>query len=200
MQAISDRANPVVVKELRQAVQSRLVIAILLLFLLANVVIVSGYLILSVDSTTSERAGQDLFGGLFVVLVATCMIFVPLYAAVRLTMERNDSNIDLLFITTISPAAIIRGKFWAAVALAGLIYSASMPFLTFTYLLRGIDLPSIFFGLAVAFLITAVTIMLAIFVGSVSGGLLLRVFMFGGLLIVGAAMMIYAIAAGLTTV
>ena len=61
MQAISDRTNPIVVKELRQAVQSRLVIAILLLFLLANVIIISGYLIWTVDATTSERAGQDLF-------------------------------------------------------------------------------------------------------------------------------------------
>ena len=78
MQAISDRTNPIVVKELRQAVQSRLVIAILLLFLLANVLVVGGYLMLSVDATTSERAGPELFSALFVVLVGTCMIFVPL--------------------------------------------------------------------------------------------------------------------------
>ena len=69
MQAVSDRTNPVVVKELRQAVQSRLVIAILLLYLLVNVLIVSGFLILSSTATTTERAGQDLFDVLFVVLV-----------------------------------------------------------------------------------------------------------------------------------
>ena len=181
MQAIADRTNPIVVKELRQAVQSRLVIAILLLFLLANVLIVSGYLILSVDIAMSEQAGQDLFSALFVVLVVTCMVFVPLYAAVRLTMERNDSNIDLLFITTIAPAAIIRGKFWAAVALTALIYSASMPFLTFTYLLQGnrsaLDLLCPGDRLR---LTTVLTIMLAIFVGSVAGGLLLRLIMLGG--------------------
>ena len=130
-------------------------------------------------------------------LVVTCMVFVPLYAAVRLTMERNDSNIDLLFITTIAPAAIIRGKFWSAVALTALIYSASMPFLTFTYLLRGIDLPSIFFALGTAFVLTTVLIMLAIFVGSVPGGLLLRILLGGGLLWVGAAIMFYTVAFGL---
>jgi hypothetical protein len=200
MQAVSDRTNPIVVKELRQAVQSRLVIAILLLFLLANVFVVGGYLLVSVDATTSERGGQDLFIGLFVVLVTTCMVFVPLYAAVRLTMERNDSNIDLLFITTIAPSAIIRGKFWAAVALTGLIYSAAMPYLTLTYLLRGIDLPSIFFALGIAFLCTAIVTMLAIFVGSIAGGMLLRILMLGILLWLGGCMLAWTIMFGLTTV
>ena len=199
MQILSDTANPVVVKELRQAVQSRLVIAILLLFLLVNVVIVSGYLVLGVDIVANERAGADLFSALFVVLVLTCIVFVPLYAAVRLTMERNDSNIDLLFITTIPPAAIIRGKFWAAVALTALIYSASSPFLTFTYLLRGVDLPSIFFSLGAAFLLTTLAIMLAIFVGSVAGGLLLRILMAGGLLYLGGLLAAGAIAVGTET-
>ena len=198
MQAISDRTNPIVVKELRQAVQSRLVIAILLLFLLANVFVVGGFLLLSVGATSSDQSGQELFQGLFVVLVTTCMIFVPLYAAVRLTMERNDSNIDLLFITTIAPAAIIRGKFWAAVALTALIYSTSLPYLTITYLLRGIDLPSIFFALGVAFLSTAVITMLAIFVGSVAGGMLLRILMVGGLLFVGGWTLYIAIMGGLS--
>jgi hypothetical protein len=200
MQAISDRTNPIVVKELRQAVQSRLVIAILLLFLLANVFVVSGFLLLTVDATTSDQSGQQLFEGLFVVLVSTCMIFVPLYAAIRLTMERNDSNIDLLFITTIAPAAIIRGKFWAAVALTALIYSASLPYLTITYLLRGIDLPSIFFALGVAFLSTAVITMLAIFLGSVAGGMLLRILMLGGLLFAGAWTLYLTIIGGLEIV
>jgi hypothetical protein len=181
--AVSDRTNPIVVKELRQAVQSRLVIAILLVFLLVNVASVSGYLMLNADANSRESAGQDLFAWLFVVLALTCLVFVPLYAGIRLTMERNDANIDLLFTTTIAPAAIIRGKFWAAVALTGLIYSACMPFLTFTYLLRGIDLPSIFASLAIAFACTAGVTMLAIFVGSVAGGWLLRLLLAGAFLV-----------------
>ncbi len=188
---VSDRANPVVVKELRQAVQSRLVAALLLLFLLINVVIISGYVTLSVDIQTRETAGQELFGILFSVLVTTCMVFVPTYVAVRMTMERNHSNIDLLFITTIQPGAIIRGKFWSALALMGLIYSACMPFLVFTYLLRGVDLPSIFFALATSFFCTSVVIMLAIFFGSVPGGWLMRLLM--------AWLLIWAIASGIST-
>ena len=76
------------------------------------------------------------------------MAFVPLYAGVRLSLERNDANIDLLFVTTITPGAIVRGKYFAAMALTLLIFSACMPFMMFTYLLRGIDLPTIFYLLA----------------------------------------------------
>jgi len=183
---LDDRANPVVVKELRQAVQNRLVIAVLLLSLLINVIITSLALTTDVNTLTNRASGQNLFSALFVFLVGTCMVFVPLYAAIRLTMERNHANIDLLYITTISPSAIIRGKFWAAVALTGLIYSASMPFLCFTYLLRGIDLPSIFIALAFSFLSTLFSIMTAIFVGSVSGGALLRILLALGLLYFGS--------------
>jgi len=183
---LDDRANPVVVKELRQAVQNRLVIAVLLLSLLINVIITSLALTTDVNTLTNRASGQNLFSALFISLVGTCMVFVPLYAAIRLTMERNHLNIDLLYITTISPSAIIRGKFWAAVALTGLIYSASMPFLCFTYLLRGIDLPSIFIALAFSFLSTLLSIMVAIFVGSVSGGVLLRVLLSFGLFYFGS--------------
>ena len=137
---------------------------------------------LNADANSNESAGQELFAVLFVVVALTCLVFVPLYAGIRLTMERNDANIDLLFTTTIPPAAIIRGKFWAAVALTALIYSACMPFLTFTYLLRGIDLPSIFASLAMAFACTAGVTMLAIFVGSVAGGWLLRLLLGGAFL------------------
>ncbi len=197
---VSDRANPVVVKELRQAVQSRLVIAILLLFLLANVTVTASYLTWSPDIQSNMQAGQNLFSMLFGLLVVTSMIFVPLYAAIRMTMERNNSNIDLLFITTIPAGAIIRGKFWSAAALTALIYSTCLPFLTLTYLLRGIDLPSIFVVLSGAFLATLLVIMLAVFVGSVSGGMLLRVLLGALLIWIGAWTMGMVILIGTTSV
>ena len=99
-----DWVNPVAVKEFRQAVQSRWVIAVLMLFLLINLVIVGGFLATSPDAAVSGGRGRDMFGGLLVLLMLTCMGFVPLYSGIRLSLERNDANIDLLFITTIRPA------------------------------------------------------------------------------------------------
>ena len=128
--AAGDQVNPIVVKEFRQAVQSRLVIAVLILSLLINLVVVGGYVMFSPDADTSMQGGQTVFMALLTILHLTCLIFVPLYAGVRLSLERGDANIDLLFVTTITPGAIIRGKYLAAMALTLLIYRACLPFLT----------------------------------------------------------------------
>ena len=117
------------------------------LFLLVNLGVMGGYLLISPEAATSTTGGQDGFSVLVGVLLFTCIGFVPLYAGVRLSLERNDANIDLLFVTTITPGAIVRGKYLAAMALTLLIFSACMPFIVFTYLLRGVDLSLVGFML-----------------------------------------------------
>lgn len=172
--AALERVNPIVVKEFRQAVQNRLVVSVLILFLMIDLLVMGLYL-LSVDDVPSQAAGgRSVFMPLLCILLITCMGFVPLYAAVRLSLERNDTNIDLFFVTTITPAAIVRGKFLTATALTMLIFSASTPFLTLTYLLRGIDLPMIFFTLWVGFCLCVVANALGVFVGCVPGSWFIR--------------------------
>ncbi len=180
---VGDRINPVAVKEFRQAVQSRWVSAIFLLFLLLNLGIVGGYLMLSPDAATSIDGGKNIFIALESILFFTCIGFVPLYAGIRLSLERNDTNIDLFFVTTITPGAIVRGKYLTAMALTLLIYSACMPFMILTYLLRGIDLPTIFAVLAIGFMVCAGVNAMGIFAGSVSGSWLLRGLVAVGMLI-----------------
>jgi hypothetical protein len=149
----SDRLNPIVVKELRQAVQSRFVVAALLALLVIQIFAIGLFLLSGSDALLNFDSGREVFMILFAILFAVSLLFVPLYTGVRLAAERSDTNVDLLFITTIKPRGIIAGKMLAAVVLAVLIFSACMPFMTFTYFLRGIDLPSIFIPLALAFVI-----------------------------------------------
>ncbi|MDE0043340.1 MAG: hypothetical protein OXT74_14975, partial [Candidatus Poribacteria bacterium] len=80
--------------------------------------------------------------------------------------ERSVENVDLLFITNLRPWSIIWGKFLAALALTVLLYSAGMPFISFTYLLRGIDLLSIFSLMAINFIVVAAGIQCAILIGA----------------------------------
>src|SRR5262249_44079794 len=108
------------------------------------------------------------------ILLATCMVFIPAYTGMRLGAERSDVHVDLFFITTLRPRAIIAGKFVAAIVLAILIFSACMPFMAFTYFLRGIDLPSIFFVIAFDFLVVTVTVMLAIFLAVIPANRILK--------------------------
>ncbi len=170
----SDWVNPVAVKEFRQAVQSRWVVAVLMLFLLLNLAIIGGHLLLSPDVHTDVEGGQDVFMYLLSILLFTCLAFVPAYTGIRLTLERHSTDIDLLFVTAITPGAIVRGKYLAAMALTLLMFSACMPFMVLTYLLRGIDLPTIFLILAACFAVCAAANALGLFAGAVTGGWLIR--------------------------
>ncbi len=164
---LSDRINPIVVKELRQAVQSRFVIAALLTLLSIQVVAIGIYILASGVVLFDFIAGRQAFLMLFTILQVIGMLFVPLYTAVRLAVERSDTNVDLLFITTIKPRSIIAGKMIAALMLTALIYSACMPFMTFTYFLRGIDLPSIFISLGIGFVVVLACAQAAVFVACI---------------------------------
>lgn len=164
-----DWINPIVVKELRQAVQSKFVVAVLLLFLLVQLSILGIYLVVTTtrfDPSAPEyyQAGGPVFGILQGILLGTCLLFIPLYTGFRLAAERSDTNVDLLFITTLPPRAVVWGKLGAALVLAGLIVSACAPFMAFAYLLRGLDMPSILLALGLDLLAVLAAAQLAIFV------------------------------------
>jgi hypothetical protein len=156
--------NPVVIKELRQAVRSWAVTGMLLLFL--TVLFITS-LIFLVSQSLYSNPGQELGGEIFQTFVAiltfASVIFIPLYLGVRVAMERLDSNPDLLYISTLTPGRIIRGKFFCGAYMAMLFFSACLPFMAFTNLLRGVDLPSVFFILLCLFLVVCAMNMLAIF-------------------------------------
>ena len=167
LQRIDDAFNPIVVKELRQAVQGKFVAAVLIVLLIVQLTAIGLFIINSRDISTTFDAGRDAFMILQSIMLGICLLFVPAYTAFRLGSERSDSNVDLLFITTIRPRAIIGGKIFASLAITVLIFSACMPFMVFTYWLRGIDLPSIFVMLAFSFLIVVAAVHMATFIASI---------------------------------
>jgi hypothetical protein len=167
---LDDLLNPIVVKELRQAVKSRIVISGLVLFLLVQLSILLLNLSFGGRSPSEPfnlHAGREIFMILQSILLGTCMLLIPTSAGVRLSAERSDTNVDLLFISTLRPRSIIAGKLQASVVLILLIFSACAPFMTFTYLLRGIDIPSILLVLALDFLVVLLSTQGAIFLGAV---------------------------------
>jgi hypothetical protein len=178
LERLDDRLNPIVVKELRQAVQGRFVTVVLLLFLFVQLIVLGAYLLLNEVGARPDdleaQHGRTAFTILQGILLATCMIFLPLYTGVRLGAERSDTNVDLLFISTLRPRAIISGKLWAALVLALVIFSACAPFMTFTYLLRGLDIFSILIVLGIDFAAVVVAVQMAIFLASVPGHWLIK--------------------------
>jgi hypothetical protein len=178
---IDDWINPIVVKELRQAVKSRLVVGILMVFLGLQIVSLGIYLLVHEMSADHDainwNAGVSVFVWQQGILLWTLMLFVPAYAAIRLGAERSDHNVDLLFISTLNPRSIIAGKFFAALVLALLVYSTCAPFMTFTYLLRGIDIPTILTVLGIDLLAMLFSTMVALFLASVPGPRVGKIFL-----------------------
>ncbi len=167
---IDDRLNPIVVKELRQAVQSRLPVGMLMLFLTVMLLIMAVLVSTGSDKTApvfdmSSNMGRDAFEVLFGVLVFSVILFVPTYTGARMSMERSTENMDLLFATAISPGTVIRGKLYAGMVITLLFFSACLPFMTLTWFLRGVDLPSVFVILCMAFLGIAASIQFALCMG-----------------------------------
>src|ERR1700722_1181377 len=157
--------NPVVVKELRQAVRSWAVTGMLLLFLV--VLFVTTVIFLIEDSfgpSSNLQVGGEIFLGFMTILAAASILFIPLYTGVRMAAERLENNNDLLYISTLSPLRIIWGKFICGAYITLLFFSACMPFMAFTNLMRGVDLPTVFFVLAYLFVVVCATNQLAIFV------------------------------------
>jgi len=156
--------NPIIIKELRQGVRSWTVTGMLLLFLVVLFITSLGFLITeSFDVNTNMGLGGTMFSSFVVILAGASVFFIPLYTGVRVAAERQENNPDLLYVTTLSPTRIIFGKFLCSAYIALLFFSACMPFMAFTNLLRGVDLPTVFFILFFLFLAVCAANMVAIF-------------------------------------
>lgn len=160
--------NPILVKELRQAVRSWAVTGLLLLFLTALFIISLGFLVFqSFDVNPDMQLGGEMFSWFTGILAVACVLFIPLYMGVRVAAERQENNPDLFYVSTLSPARIILGKFLCGTYMALLFFSACMPFMAFSNILRGVDLPTIFYILFFLFLVVCVVNMIAIFLACI---------------------------------
>jgi hypothetical protein len=156
--------NPIVIKELRQAVRSWAVTGMLLLFLTGLFITSLVFLVTqSFEVDTNMGLGGTMFTVFMVILAIASVFFIPLYVGIRVAMERQENNPDLLYVSTLTPVRIIGGKVLCGAYMALLFFSACMPFMAFTNLLRGVDLPTIFFILFFLFLVVCAANMVAIF-------------------------------------
>lgn len=173
-----DWINPIAVKEMRQAVKGKFITGMLLFFLVVQLTVIGGFLVIDENPGENFNMGRDIFTALLAVLLGASILMIPIYTGIRFSSERSDNNVDLFFITTLKPREIIWGKLASSLVLVLLFFSASMPFLTLTYLLRGLDLPSIFLLMGLDFLIVIVCCQFAIMLATFPGKLFMRVIRF----------------------
>lgn len=138
-----DWLNPILVKETRQALKSFQFTTTFVLVLVACWVVTIGGLALIGPSVFYSASGGMLLAWYYAVLAFPLIVVVPYSAFRSLASEREDNTYDLLSITALRPRQIISGKLGSAVVQMGVYFSAITPCLAFTYLLRGVDLPTI---------------------------------------------------------
>ena len=169
LRKVDGRMNPIAVKELRQISRGKFLPVILIGFLITQMSITG-----AVTFVGSANPGQDLYRALIGFLTGICGFLIPLYAGFRLAQERSDMNRDLLFISTLKPASIVWGKTLSAAVLAALIYSVCMPFIAMTYMLRGVDLLSMFLHIVQGYLFALTAVLIGILIGGMPANRFLK--------------------------
>jgi hypothetical protein len=139
----SDWLNPILVKETRQALKSFQFQITFVLVLVACWIVTIAVVASIGPRIFYAAAGNTMLFWYYIVLTFPLLVVVPLAAFRSLASEREDNTYDLLSITTLKSRQIISGKLGSAVAQMGVYLSAITPCLAFTYLLRGVDIPTI---------------------------------------------------------
>jgi hypothetical protein len=190
LERLGDRFNPIVVKEVRQALKSRQFVGTFLLLLLAawaGSVFGVSYLGESIDYGSPAAT---FYAGFLFALCAASLVIVPFSAFRSIVEERTETTLELLQITALTPKQIVRGKTQSAMVQVLVYYCALAPFIAFTALLPGFDVVHVAFSL-VMLLITALCFsMVALAIGAYArkttsqslSSLVVVAFAFGGMM------------------
>ncbi len=145
---IADRLDPMLVRCVRQDLRSKVFVGVFSLLLL-----ISASAALIFATTAGAALDSDApYGRYLFITLGWCwsfaLIVVQAMATNRLVVqERNDDTWDLVELTGLPPARIVRGLLAASLTQSALYTAAMAPFLVMAYLLRGLDLLTIFAAL-----------------------------------------------------
>lgn len=143
----ADRLNPILVKETRQALKSRQFVVTFLVVLIACWSASFAVVAIVGPNVYYVASGPQMLYVYGIILAFPLTLIVPFSAFRSLAVEQEDNTYDLLSITTLSASQIIWGKLGSAAVQMMVYLCAVSPCVAFTYLLRGVDAPTIVFML-----------------------------------------------------
>jgi len=139
--------SPMLVRELRQGIQSGAFFWTFLLmqaalFLLATTALVGAF--------ESPRAmmSQGVAGFYWAILGLAVGLVIPLRGMTAIASERAGNNLDLIQLTRLSATKIVVGKWAAIVAQAMLVAVAALPYLVLHYFFGGVNVIADLVGFA----------------------------------------------------
>ena len=158
----SDYLNPILVKETRQALKSRQFVVTFMLLLFVAWLISAVGVLLAGGSIEYGSPGRSFVMFYTFILEFAVLLIVPFTAFRSMQIERELATFEMLNITTLKPRQIVWGKLSSALVQLFLFYSAIAPFVAFTSLLQGFDLPSTAFLLVAVLLWSVMACMVAL--------------------------------------
>ncbi len=164
----SDWANPILVKETRQALKSRQFVVTFMLLLVASWLFFVFGVMLGGSAIEFGAVGSQFFQFFYWILAVAVVVLVPFGAYRSLLAEKDQATYDLLSITTLTPRQIIWGKLLSALLQALIFYSAIAPFIAFTSLLQGFDFVEVTVTLIGTLLLSMLISMCAIAVSAIA--------------------------------
>ncbi|HEY1048714.1 MAG TPA: hypothetical protein VGE39_03125, partial [Prosthecobacter sp.] len=127
-----DRISPMVVKELRQGLRTRLFVGVLWMLHLTLVL-----LTLISGSAQNNAEAQGWFDG--IITLVLCLI-LPMRGFSAMADELKSGTLDMLVLTRLSAGRIVFGK-WASIVSQSLLIALSiLPYVVARYVFGGLDL------------------------------------------------------------
>jgi ABC-type Na+ efflux pump permease subunit len=131
----ADWLSPMLVKELRQGMRSRVFVICFLVLQLAMLFLA----IVGLTASTFDSS-PAIIGGFFWAIVATPLLLVmPVTGLTAIGGESRADTLELIFLTRLTARRIIFGKWIALVAQSLLLVAAVLPYAVLRYFLGGID-------------------------------------------------------------
>jgi len=136
---ILDRCNPILVREIQQAVNGRA----FLVTVSASLSCIAIIAMMIAAGGSDAQPGRVAFVWTLVLFAPVALFVVPFQAFLSTRHEVGGGTAEHLLLTRLRPGTIVRGKLLAAM-LQYLVYlSLFAPLIAMTFLLRGVDVPSI---------------------------------------------------------
>ncbi|HVJ45896.1 MAG TPA: hypothetical protein VM511_05875 [Luteolibacter sp.] len=165
-----DRLSPMLVKELRQGLRAKTFVIVFLSFQ----ALIALILLSASASGTTGNVGTIISNVIFTFFGIAVLIVQPLRGIGAISSEVKGNTLDMMVLTKLSTARIVRGKWFALVSQSALLLATVIPYLIFRYFLGQMNFVGEIVQLLLMFLvsmtITAVTVSL-----SASGSVILRV-------------------------
>ena len=131
-----DWISPMLVKELRQGMRSRL-------FLVSFMAVQTAMIILAVLGLTTTKMGDPSSTVTFfywLIIGAPLLFVMPFSGLNSISGERKENTLELIFLSRLTARRIVAGKWLAIMAQTFLLVTSILPYAVLRYYLGGVDL------------------------------------------------------------